>query len=134
MGRLLLRSKAMLSKLGTPNPISGIYANSYINDKSKENWRKPNPTMIIKALEDLGLNNENSILIGDRKSDIIAGIRAGITNIFHVKTGHGEREKQELIRNLDYNLLDLNKSNLKFINNLTEFPLNFFRDKTFFRD
>ena len=120
-------TKAMLSKLGNPNPISGIYANSYINDKPKENWRKPNPTMILKALEDLSLNNNNSILVGDRKSDIIAGIRAGITNIFHVKTGHGEREKQELIRNLENNLLDLKKSNLKFINNLTEFPFNIFQ-------
>ena len=120
-------TKAMLRKLGTPNPISAIYANSYVNDLPKENWRKPNPTMIFKALEDLSLNNDNSILIGDRKSDIITGIRAGINNLFHVKTGHGKRESQELKRNLENNLLDLNKSNLKIINNLTEIPLNIFK-------
>ena len=118
----------MLIKLGKPNPITGIYANSYINDIPKGNWRKPNPTMITKALEDLNLNIDNSILIGDRKSDIISGLRAGIKNLFHVKTGHGEKERKEIIKNLENNLLDLNKSNLHFINNLAEFPFNIFQN------
>ena len=66
-----MRNKSYAKKTRNPNPISAIYANSYVNDLPKENWRKPNPTMIIKALEDLNLNINNSILIGDRKSDII---------------------------------------------------------------
>ena len=119
-------TKAMLTKLGNPNPISAIYANSYIDDKPKENWRKPNPTMINKALKDLNLDIENSILVGDRESDILSGLRAGIKNIIHVKTGHGRRERKELIKNIDKNFLDLRKSNLKFINNLAEFPFNLF--------
>ena len=41
------------------------------------------------------------------------------------------KKKKELIRNLENNLLDLNKSNLKFINNLAEFPLTFLEIKIF---
>ena len=119
-------TKAMLSKLGNPNPISAIYANSYINDIPKANWRKPNPTMILKALKDLNLDINNSILIGDRKSDILSGIRAGIKNIIHVKTGHGKEEKKYLKHDLESNLIDLKKSNLQFINDLNEFPFNLF--------
>ncbi len=119
-------TKAMLNKLGKPNPISAIYANSYINDVPKENWRKPNPTMILKALNDLNLEINNSILIGDRKSDILSGIRAGIKNIIHVKTGHGEEEKKYLKNDLENNLIDLKESNLKFINDLHEFPFKLF--------
>ena len=83
----------MISKLGNPNPISAIYANSYINDIPKKNWRKPNPTMILKALEDFSLDIDNSILVGDRKSDILSGLRAGIKNLIHVNTGHGKEKK-----------------------------------------
>tara|TARA_Y100000589_G_C27177315_1_gene639313 strand:- start:2059 stop:2682 length:624 start_codon:yes stop_codon:yes gene_type:complete len=119
-------NKAMIKKLGSPNPISAIYANSYINDKSKENWRKPNPSMIFKAITDLSLNIDNSIIIGDRKSDIICGLRAGIKNLIHVQTGHGIRERKDLIYDIKNKSIDLNKSNLQLINNLNEFPFNIF--------
>ena len=119
-------TKAMLRKLGDPNPITAIYANSYISDAQKTNWRKPNPTMIIQALDDLNLNIDNSVLIGDRQSDIISGIRAGVKNLIHVKTGHGLKERQELKNNLKNKGLELNKSNLQYINNLTEFPIEIF--------
>ena len=119
-------NKAMIKKLGSPNPISAIYANSYLNDISKENWRKPNPSMVFKALEDLGLNIDNSIIIGDRKSDIICGLRAGIKNLIHVQTGHGIRERKGLINDIKNKYIDLNKSNLQLINNLNEFPFNIF--------
>ena len=120
-------TQAMLRNLGEPNPISAIYANSYINDSSKDNWRKPNPTMIFEALEDLNLKIENSILVGDRQSDILAGVKAGIKNLIHVKTGHGEKEREKLIKNLGNNSINLNKSNLQYINNLIEFPFESFR-------
>lgn len=40
--------------------------------------RKPNPGMIIKALNEFNISAQSSILIGDNISDIIAGLRAGI--------------------------------------------------------
>jgi D-glycero-D-manno-heptose 1,7-bisphosphate phosphatase len=40
--------------------------------------RKPNPGMILKALEDLPIRREGSFLIGDRESDLAAAAAAGL--------------------------------------------------------
>tara|TARA_Y100000739_G_C20449613_1_gene391646 strand:+ start:110 stop:766 length:657 start_codon:yes stop_codon:yes gene_type:complete len=88
----------MIKLLGEPNPINAIYGNSYISDKPSYNWRKPNPSMIFQAANDLKLNLNNSILIGDRLTDMIAGQRAKIPKIYHVLTGHGERERAEILK------------------------------------
>jgi len=40
--------------------------------------RKPNPGMIFKAKEDFDIDLRNSIVIGDRDSDMVAGRRAGV--------------------------------------------------------
>ncbi len=42
------------------------------------NCRKPKPGMILQAIKDFNINPANSVLIGDKKSDILAGERAGI--------------------------------------------------------
>ena len=48
--------------------------------------RKPRPGMIFLAQQELNLNLENSILIGDKASDIQAGIAAGVgTNLLFSK-------------------------------------------------
>lgn len=39
--------------------------------------RKPKPNMILKAAEELDVNLSESIMIGDKKSDVEAGLRAG---------------------------------------------------------
>ena len=54
----------IIEELGNPNPISAIYSNSY-KDSTNNNWRKPNPNMIIQASIDFNLDLEKSILIGD---------------------------------------------------------------------
>jgi len=91
-------NKKMIQLLGEPNPINAIYANSYTSDKPVSNWRKPNPTMILKATCDLKLNLNKSILIGDRVSDIVTGQRAQVPKIFHVLTGHGKKEREEILK------------------------------------
>ena len=49
--------------------------------------RKPNPGMILKAAKDFNIDLSQSILIGDKESDIEAGKRAGITtNILNTST------------------------------------------------
>ena len=48
--------------------------------------------MLIEAAEKLNLILEKSMLIGDRLSDLVAGARAGIKNMYHVETGHGTAE------------------------------------------
>jgi D-glycero-D-manno-heptose 1,7-bisphosphate phosphatase len=50
--------------------------------------RKPNPGMILKARDDFNLNLQESILVGDKESDIEAGVRAGVGTIVLAKSGH----------------------------------------------
>lgn len=52
------------------------------------NCRKPNPGMILKAKNKYNIDLNNSILIGDKNSDIEAGINAGIKNNYLIRTGH----------------------------------------------
>lgn len=40
--------------------------------------RKPNPGMILKAQKDLSLDLAASVLVGDRETDMEAGLRAGV--------------------------------------------------------
>ena len=40
--------------------------------------RKPNPGMILKAMDDLGLDLSRSVLVGDKDSDIDAGRAGGV--------------------------------------------------------
>ena len=119
-----LVTNMMLSKLEKPNPITAIYANSYISDIPKNNWRKPNPSMILQSVKDLDLDLKNSILVGDRKSDLIAGIRSGVRYLIHVQTGYGSKEKKEIKEEFDKNqILEKSQtSKIFFISNLNEFP------------
>ena len=93
-------TKRLIELLGYPNPISAIYANSY-NDSSKGSWRKPNPGMIHQAARDFAIDLESSILIGDRQSDLDAGLNAGIKNLVHVLTGHGSNERNLIKSRID---------------------------------
>lgn len=76
--------------------------------------RKPNPGMILRARDELDLDLEKSILVGDRISDIMAGQAAGVgrtallcpdgTGEFPAKSGRPDfcasslREVMRLIR------------------------------------
>jgi D-glycero-D-manno-heptose 1,7-bisphosphate phosphatase len=45
--------------------------------------RKPKPGMILEAIHEFNINPSESVLIGDKKSDILAGENAGIgKNLF----------------------------------------------------
>ena len=55
--------------------------------------RKPNPGMIMQALDEYGINPAQSVLIGDKYSDVIAGQKAGIGTIVRInETGRIEIE------------------------------------------
>ncbi|WP_413700354.1 D-glycero-beta-D-manno-heptose 1,7-bisphosphate 7-phosphatase [Psychromonas sp. KJ10-10] len=49
--------------------------------------RKPNPGMINDAVKELGIDLSQSILVGDKVSDIQAGINAGVKYNYLVRTG-----------------------------------------------
>jgi len=112
----------MLSHLGNPILIDGIYANSNSPDMTEEKkcWRKPNPNMLLAAKEDFNLDLENSIIIGDRLTDLVAGKNAGIRKFVHVMTGHGKNERACIKKEFSgsYDSFDL-----FLIGNLLEFPL-----------
>lgn len=55
--------------------------------------RKPKPGMILRAAEELHVNIGASWLIGDKASDIYAGMAAGCKSIL-VETGYGAAQKQ----------------------------------------
>jgi D-glycero-D-manno-heptose 1,7-bisphosphate phosphatase len=47
--------------------------------------RKPNPGMLLQAKEEFGIDLSQSILIGDKSSDILAGKNAGIKKLFFLQ-------------------------------------------------
>lgn len=51
----------------------------------KCNCRKPNPGMILGAIHEFNIDPVNSVLIGDKKSDILAGKNAGIKKNFYIQ-------------------------------------------------
>jgi len=54
--------------------------------------RKPAPGMIECAIADLGIDAGQSVMIGDRETDILAGKHAGVGKTILVKTGYGVHE------------------------------------------
>ncbi len=49
--------------------------------------RKPKPGMLLSAIEELNIDVSNSILVGDKVSDLQAGIAAGVKTNYLVRTG-----------------------------------------------
>ena len=48
--------------------------------------RKPRPGLLLRAAEELGLDLERSVMVGDRVSDVAAGARAGCRTVL-LRTG-----------------------------------------------
>ena len=89
------------------HPTEGI--GKYLKDDIS---RKPNPGMILQAQSELNINLNNSILIGDKESDIKAGIAAGIKkNILYTPNTNDKtslpcikiRQLDEAIKYIDAN-------------------------------
>ncbi len=70
------------------HPNKGLEA--YVGECS---CRKPKPGMILKAAEAFDIDLNESILIGDKESDVGAGIAAGLKANFLVRTGHSIDER-----------------------------------------
>jgi len=84
IGNKLLKKKTlneMHSFLKAKVSIDKIYCCSHTrNDRCK--CRKPKPGMIIKASNESKINLKESYMVGDRKIDIDAGLKAGCKTIF----------------------------------------------------
>lgn len=57
--------------------VSTFHERGFIPVTGTPHERKPEPGMILKAAEEFQLNMEESWMIGDRFSDVTAGLRAG---------------------------------------------------------
>ena len=86
--------------------IARVYNCPHYPDISGEcECRKPGIKMIQDAQNDFHLDLSESILVGDKNSDVQAGIKAGIGNNFLILTGHR---------------IDKNEYDVKVLNNLSE--------------
>ena len=121
-------TERMLFLLGDQYKINAIYANSY-TDFDDGYWRKPQPGMFFEAAGDLSIDLKSSIMIGDRDSDLKAGISAGLTKLVHVLTGHGIDERKKIIKKTDkYGnyIYQSKRANLFLIDDLSLFPRDIF--------
>lgn len=57
--------------------------------------RKPQIGLFKQAAKKIFVNKQNTYFIGDKASDVLAGKRYGIKNIF-VLTGHGKSDRKKL--------------------------------------
>ncbi len=114
----------MITLFGNPNPFSAIYANSQGPNSKLKYWRKPSPNMILRATKILNIDKDKSIMIGDRLSDLLSGLNAGIKFLVHTETGHGKNEKKLISEDSTLNKVS---NELKFIKikNLCEFPTKY---------
>ncbi|HXJ43657.1 MAG TPA: HAD family hydrolase [Bryobacteraceae bacterium] len=91
--------EAGLSKVGAW--LDGAWACAYHGEGvgtyqvADHPFRKPNPGMILDAANEMKINLNHSWLVGDRDSDIEAGLRAGVGGLIHVATGHHSTVWQE---------------------------------------
>jgi D-glycero-D-manno-heptose 1,7-bisphosphate phosphatase len=57
--------------------------------------RKPQPGLLLRAAQELGIDLTASYMIGDALSDIAAGQRAGVKQEILVLTGRGRAQRKE---------------------------------------
>jgi len=86
-----------------PHHIEGIIAKY----KKECNCRKPNPGMIEQAVKELAIDITNSVMIGDKNSDIEAGRRAGCGRTIFISGGINPEEVEALSQAADYIATDL---------------------------
>lgn len=86
--------------------ISSVYACPHLINADLERYRrdcharKPNPGMLLQAQKDFNLDMSECIFIGDKTSDMEAGISAGIGRLllFDVKGSASENSDNEIDR------------------------------------
>ncbi len=108
---LTVRYRNYLSKCGVtfleilhcPHHVNGII-DEYKCDCF---YRKPNPGMINKIVNKFDVSLDESIVVGDKVSDVNAGLAAGITNVYLVESGHALKEDDYLEFKVFDDLYDL---------------------------
>jgi D-glycero-D-manno-heptose 1,7-bisphosphate phosphatase len=73
--------------------LDGIFAASSSDEKNP--YRKPNAGMLLEAAKLLNIDLANSIVVGDRMGDMLAGKNAGLKRGYLVQTGYGKEFTEE---------------------------------------
>lgn len=85
--------------------FSPFYEKSSIPEfLEKPNWRKPGTGMIEQACRDFSIDLNQSIMIGDRSTDIEAAFGAGIARRVLLASGDLETEKAQIPRHINYEI------------------------------
>ena len=79
--------------------------------KKESEFRKPGPGMILQAQKELNVNLPQSVLIGDKESDIEAGLKAGVGKTILLKSDRYKAENTKA--SLKVNTLKEIKPHLK---------------------
>ena len=82
--------------------------------------------MVLEAASHFNIDLVNSIIVGDRLSDLVCGKRAGIKKFVHVLTGHGFKERSLILN--EFINLNIGK-NLFLVDNLNYFPYKDFLNR-----
>ena len=83
--------------------------------------------MLLAAAFDLNLELKNSLLIGDRLSDLQAGASSGLKSLCHVLSTHGINERAQIANWItEYQIKSCMPANPKLLllSSLLDFPLN----------
>ena len=88
--------RQLLSSGGMDSLIDGWYFCPHHPEFTGEcACRKPQPGMLKKAAADFDIDLASSFMIGDRMSDLYAGVNAGCAGECLVLTGYGEKVREE---------------------------------------
>ena len=116
----------IIEKIYPEELIDAFYANSTCPGSDSSNWRKPSPKMLQIASSKFDIDFKKSLMIGDRISDLQAGLRAGVKTVCHVLTGHGYSERNLILKSTkkNYFIDGINKTKIQFFDNLKGLQIN----------
>jgi D-glycero-D-manno-heptose 1,7-bisphosphate phosphatase len=78
-------NRRMLKLLGTDGDIFAEICMAPEFPSDNPIYRKPSPKFIVEMMEKHGLATENCYMVGDKKSDVLAGTNAGVSSILIAK-------------------------------------------------
>jgi len=111
MCEILLKEKIKIEKIYycPHHPTKGLG-----EFKIECNCRKPNPGMIIEGIKEFDIDKKNSYMVGDKLSDVVAGISAGVNAVLLGKENEIRLEKE--IKDKISIFENLNKFSIKLYN------------------
>ena len=60
--------------------------------RRESEFRKPAPGMLLQAQRELGINLHQSIFIGDKQTDMVAGRAAGVGTLLHLSDAPNDKD------------------------------------------